>query len=109
MDSDKRQCDCSAYLGLWDQESGEDTAEHEKSIDLHDVVEPGRRVGLRGAAHTERTDEDLGDDGADLSRGGGDTVRRRPVASREALAGYDEGSCVRAEVEEELAKHVAGE
>lgn len=39
-------------LGLWDEESGEDTAEHEECVDLHDVVEPWVGVGLGSAAGT---------------------------------------------------------
>jgi hypothetical protein len=61
-------------LGLGDQESGEDTAQHEQSVDLHDVVEPGALVGGGCAADTEGPDKDLGDDGADLAGGSGDTV-----------------------------------
>jgi hypothetical protein len=61
-------------LGLGDQEGGEDTAQHEQSVDLHDVVEPGALVGGGCAAGAEGPDEDLGDDGADFAGGGGDTV-----------------------------------
>jgi hypothetical protein len=39
---------------------------------------------------TERTDQDLGNDGTDLARGGGDTVAGRPVSRREAFAWHDE-------------------
>jgi hypothetical protein len=62
-------------LGLGDEEGGEDTAEHEQGVDLHDVVEPGALVGGCCAAGAERSDEDLGDDGADFTGGSGDTVR----------------------------------
>ncbi len=65
-------------LRLWDQDGGEDTAEHEKSEDLHDVVEPWRLCGSGGvgcsAAGAKRTKDDLSDDGADLAGCGGDTV-----------------------------------
>jgi hypothetical protein len=61
-------------LGLGDQKSGEDTAQHEQSVYLHDVVEPGAFVGRGCAAGAEGSDEDLGDDGADLAGGSGDTV-----------------------------------
>lgn len=61
-------------LGLGDEEGGEDTAEHEQGVDLHDVVEPGALVGWSGAASAKGSDEDLGDNGADFSGGGGDAV-----------------------------------
>lgn len=93
-------------LGLGDEERGEDTAKHEESEDLEDVVEPRRGVGLGSAANTERTDDDLGDDGTDLTRGGREAVGGGTVASREALSGNDEGGGVGAEVEEELAENV---
>ena len=64
----------SLALGLGDQQSGEDTAQHKQRVDLHDVVEPGALVGRRCASRTEGSDEDLGDDGADFAGGGGDAV-----------------------------------
>ena len=73
----------SLALGLGNQESSEATEEHEQSVDLHDVVEPGRLVLGGGAAGAEGTDEDLGDDGADLAGGGGDTVGGGAVAGWE--------------------------
>lgn len=84
-----------ATLGLGDEQSGEDTAEHEEGEDLHDVVEPGRVVGARGStAGAERAEDDLGDDGADFTRGGGKAVRGAAVARWEAFAGDDERCCV---------------
>ena len=73
----------SLALGLGDQKSGEAAQKHEEGVDLHDVVEPGRLVGRSGAAGAEGTDEDLGDDGADLAGGGGDTVGGGAVAGWE--------------------------
>ena len=83
-------------LGLRNEKRGEDTEEHEEGEDLEDVVEPGRGVGGSSTADTEGTDEDLSDDGTNFARGGRDTVRGGTVASREALAGNDEGGGVRA-------------
>lgn len=57
-------------LGLWDQKGGEDTAQHEQSVDLKDVVEPWRGVGLGSTADTEGTNDDLGNDGTNFSCGG---------------------------------------
>lgn len=71
-------------LGLGDEKGGEDAAQHEQGVDLHDVVEPGALVGGSGAAGAEGSDEDLGDDGADLTGGGGDTVGGGAVAGGEA-------------------------
>ena len=97
-------------LGLRDEERGEDTAQHEESKDLHDMVEPWGGGGTLGSASgTKGTEHALGDDGADLARGGRQTVRGRAVAGGEALAGYDEGGGVRAEVEEELGEDVEGQ
>ena len=97
-------------LRLGDERGGADAAQHEQGVDLHDVVEPGRRVGARdGAARAQRADDHLGDDGADLARGGRQAVRGGAVARGEALAGHDEGGGVGAEVEEELRDDVEGE
>lgn len=75
----------SLALGFRDQQCGENTAQHEEGVDFHDVVEPWVRVGLcRVTAGAERTNEHLGDDGADLAGSGGDTVGGGTVASREA-------------------------
>jgi len=61
------------------------TAEHEESVDLHDVVEPWVGVGLGGVATgAKRTNEHLGEDRANLARSSGDTVRGGAVASWKA-------------------------
>jgi hypothetical protein len=94
-------------LGLGDEERSEDTEEHEEGEDLEDVVQPRRRVGGSGlSANTEGTNNDLSDDGTNLTRGGGETVGSGTVTSGEALSGDDEGGGVGAEVEEELAENV---
>lgn len=100
----------SAALGLRDEESGEDTGEHEGGEDLHDVVEPRALVRVGDvAAGSERSNGTLGDDGTDLARSSRDTVRGRPVAGGEALAGHDEGGSVRSPVEEQLDEDVDGQ
>lgn len=82
-------------LRLRDQQRGEETAEHEKGKDFHDVVEPWRGVGRGGVApDTQGSEDNLGDDGADLTGGGRETVRCGTVARGETFAGYDEGGCV---------------
>lgn len=97
-------------LGLWDESSGEDTAQHEEGEDLKDVVEPRAFGGAgRGTLLTEGTEDALGDDGADLAGGGGEAVGGGAVAGWEALAGNDEGGGVGAEVEEELSEDKEGE
>jgi len=60
----------SFALGLWDEEGGEDTAQHEEGEDLHDVVDPWRGIGCGGAAGSERSNESLSDDSTDFSCGG---------------------------------------
>ena len=89
--------------GLGDEIGEEDAEEHEEGVDLHDMVEPRGGIVGRCAMDADRADEHLGDDGTDLARGGGETVRGGAVAGREAFAGDDEGGGVGAEVEEELA------
>ena len=97
-------------LGLGDEEGGEETAQHKQREDLHDVVDPGRGGGTGGsslgAAGLERAEHTLGDDGADLSAGGGEPVRGGTVAGGEAFTGDDEGGRVGTEVEEELGQDV---
>jgi len=97
-------------LGLRNEQSGEDTAEHEEGKDLHDVVEPWGRVG-RGwvTLGSERAEHALGDDGTNLAGGGRNTVRGRSVAGGETLARNDEGGRVGSEVEEKLAKDIESE
>lgn len=94
-------------LGLGNQESGEDTAKHEESKNLHDVLEP-RGVGgtSRSATVNERPEDTLSNDGADFARGSRETVRGGTVASREAFSRHDEGGGIGTEVEEELSQHV---
>ena len=79
---------------LGDEESGEATEKHEESVDLKNVVHPGSSIVLRGTSGSEGGNSTLADDGTDLARGGGDTVRGRSVASREDFTGNDEGSSV---------------
>lgn len=93
-------------LGLGDEESGEDTAQHEQSEDLHNVLEPGSGRGVLGATVNQRAKHTLGDNGANLARGGRDTVGGGTITGREALSGDDESGSVRAEVEEELGNDV---
>lgn len=100
----------SLSLGLWNQHGGEDTAKHEESEDLHDVVHPRCRVVLgdvtlclEGSKHT------LGNNGANLAGGSRETVRGGSVTGREAFSRNDESSGVRSKVEEELSDNVEGE
>jgi len=96
----------SPALRFGNQQSSEDTAEHECTEDLHDVVEPWTWVSLGSTARAEGSDAALSDDGTDLAKPGGDAVGGGTVASGEALAGDNEGGCVGAPVEEELDKDV---
>ena len=49
----------SLALGLGDEEGGEDTAQHEESVDLEDVVQPGAGVGRGGTSGSERSNSTL--------------------------------------------------
>lgn len=82
-------------LRLGDEQRGEDTAQHEEREDLHDVVQPGRvgRAGWRTLL-TERAEDTLGHDGADLAAGGRETVGCGSITGWEAFTGDDEGGCV---------------
>ena len=74
-------------LGLGNQESSEDTAEHEKRVDLHNVIEPwGRISGRGGTTRTKRANENLGDDGANFSGCRGQTVRSGTIPCRKTLS-----------------------
>jgi len=81
----------SLALGLWDEESGEDTHEHEESEDLHDVVEPWTWVGGGDdTTDTQRSDGSLGDDSADLARGSRNTVRGGTITGWETFSWNNE-------------------
>ena len=58
---------------------------------------------------SERTEDDLCDDGADLPGGGGETVRGGTVTGWEAFTRNNEGGRVGTEVEEKLGKDVKSE
>lgn len=77
------------------------------------MVQPRRGSGAGStrcsATSPERTEDNLGNDGTDLSRGSGETMGGGTITGGEALAGYNEGGGVRAEVEEELSEDVEGE
>lgn len=96
-------------LSLLDQQSRKDAQQHEQGVDLQHVVEPRALVVLGRTSGPERGDGTLADDGADLARGGRDSVGRGPVACREALSGDDKGGRVGAKVEEELRQDIDGQ
>ena len=84
--------------GLWDEERGKDTAEHEESKNLHDMIDPWV-AGIADAVFLSTLDlewpkHDLCDNGTDLARSCGDTVGSRTVAGGEALAGNDESGSI---------------
>lgn len=85
-------------LGLGDEESNNETDEHEESKDLEQLGDEG--VGT--TAVLELGESDLGNDGTELSGTGSDTVTGGAVAGGEDLTGDDEGGRVGAEVLEEL-------
>ncbi|RUS20113.1 hypothetical protein BC937DRAFT_86334 [Endogone sp. FLAS-F59071] len=84
--------------GFGDQKRGENASQHEEGKDLEKMVDP-----LVGAANVfEGTEADLGNDSTKLATGCGNTVTSGAIASREHLAGDDEGGRVGAKVEEQL-------
>ena len=92
---------CELFKGFpfcfWNKKCGNGTAQHEKRKDLHDVVEPWRGSrAWRGTTLAKRAEHALGNNGTEFARGGGDTVRARAVASREAFTRDNESGCVRA-------------
>lgn len=100
----------SLSRSLRNQCRGENTKEHEQRKDLQNMGQPRGRstasCALLGTTDTEGSDGSLGNDGTELTGGGGDTVGGGAVASGETFAGDDEGGGVRAEVEEELGEDV---
>lgn len=93
-------------LGFGDDDRGEDTEQHEQSEDFHHVVQPTVLV-VRGTAVVDKsTNTGLSDDGTNLTRGGRQTVSRRPVSGREDFTGDNESGGVGAEVLEELGDNV---
>lgn len=96
-------------LGLGDAQGGGTAEKHEEGKDLEDVVQPRAGVGLGGTADAETGNGTLANDGANLARGGRDTVRGGTVAGGEDLTGDNEGGGVGAKVEEELGNDVDGE
>lgn len=102
-----RQLFESAALGLGNQPGGENATEHETTEDLHDMIEPGRSPRTRlGTLVDQGTEDTLCDDGTDFAGGCADAMRGRAVASWEAFAGHDEGSCIGAKVKEELRQDI---
>ena len=87
-------------LGLGNEEGSKDTAQHEESENLHNVVNPWRgglsSRSLLGASSSERSEHDLGNDGSDFARSSGETVGSGTVAGREAFTGNDECGSIRA-------------
>lgn len=94
-------------LGLGNQEGGKDTAKHEESEDLHDMLEPGGGGGTsRCTTVNERSEDTLSDDSTNFAGSSRETMRGGTVTSREALARHDEGGGIGTEVEEELSQDV---
>lgn len=90
-------------FSLGDQKSGEATAKHKKSEDLHYMLEPGGVGGTsRRATVDEGSEDTLGNDGTNLSGSSRETVRGGTVTGREAFPRHHEGGGVGTEVEEEL-------
>lgn len=98
---------------LWDQKRGTKTKQHDQRKDLHDVIDPwsGSRTSSSRwrADRLEWTEDNLCDNGTNLSGRGRDTVGGRAVTGWEDFSWHDEGSGVWAEVEEELSQDVKGE
>lgn len=78
------------------QKRGSDTAQHKESENLHDVIEPGCSRALADVSSLGHgREDDLCNDGADLSGSSREAVRRRAEAGWETLGGNYEGGCVR--------------
>lgn len=93
-------------LRLGDEEGREKPADHEEREDLQEGVQVGAAVFLLGH---EWEGYDLGYDGTYLPRRCRQPVTGRSIARGKALAWYDEGGCVGAQIEEELGDDVEGE
>lgn len=96
----------SLALGFGNQQSGTNSEKHEQSVDLHDVVEPAVRLALGAVVVDQRSNDNLGNNGTNLTRGSRHTVGSRSVTGRENLTGNNEGGGVGSPVGEELGKNV---
>jgi len=89
-------------LRLRNEERREDTGQHEEGKDFHDVLDE-----LVLATNVDKLAKaKLGNNGAELSGGSGDTVCCRAVTRGEGFAGNDEGGRVGTEVLEEVGEAV---
>lgn len=98
---------------FWNQKGSEETAEHEESKYLHDVCNPRSAVSgvclcqlWIGSNCSQRTKHALSDNRTDFTGRCRDTVGSRSIASREYLAGDNEGGGVGSRIEEELGQRV---
>ena len=73
-----------ASLGLGNEAGCEYTTEHEEGEDFHDVVKPC----IRTTCVRQGANQSLSDDGANFSRGGGDSMSRSSETSWKDLSGY---------------------
>ena len=89
-------------LRLRDEQRRGDARQHEEGKDFHDVLDEL----VLAADVDELTKAKLGNDGAELSGGGGDTVCSRAVTGGEGLTGNDEGRRVGPKVLEEIGEAV---
>lgn len=88
-------------LGLGDQQSREATQQHEQCENLENMIQPWGWVGGgRMPLDSERANDDLSDDGTDLSGCSRKTVGCRTVSGREAFSRDDERCGVGTEIEE---------
>lgn len=89
-------------LRLGDEQRRGDARQHEEGKDFHDVLDEL----VLAADVDELTKAKLGNDGAELSGRGGDTVCGRAVTGGEGFTGNDEGRRVGPKVLEEIGEAV---
>lgn len=83
-------------LGFWDTEGGQHTEQHEKSKDLHDVVQPTSLLQALGNTATvlQGTNTGLCNDGTDFTGSGRQTVSSGSVSGWVTLTWDNEGGGV---------------
>lgn len=95
-------------LGLGDEEGGQETEGHDTGKDSEQLGQEGVLAGLTTDL-SDLVEEEGGQDGTELARGGRDTVGGGADTGGEDLTGDDEGGSVGSEVEEELGQGEDGD
>lgn len=84
----------SLASGLWNKESSKTADEHEKSIDLKNMVHPGSLIILSSTVGTKGGDGSLPNNRSNFARCGRDAVRSRSIACGKDFTGDNKGGSI---------------